>query len=127
MKCLSVWQPWAELIVMGLKDVENRTWARDYRGPLLIHAGRSMRVEDLAYAAKRYGVEVDRSALRFGAILGAVDLVDCRRKRTSIWHEPGYIGWYFENPRRLLTPIPYKGQLGLFEVADRLLPRSWHG
>jgi hypothetical protein len=27
MKCLSVWQPWAHLIVRGVKDVENRTWA----------------------------------------------------------------------------------------------------
>ena len=43
MKALSVRQPWAELIVAGLKDVENRTWRTDYRGPVLIHAG--MKIE----------------------------------------------------------------------------------
>ena len=36
---LSIRQPWAELIVRGHKDVENRTWRHSYRGPVLIHAG----------------------------------------------------------------------------------------
>jgi hypothetical protein len=37
MKCLSIQNPWAPLICAGVKDVENRTWKTDYRGPLLIH------------------------------------------------------------------------------------------
>lgn len=38
MKVLSVKQPWAWLICMGIKNVENRTWARKFRGRILIHA-----------------------------------------------------------------------------------------
>ena len=38
MKALSVRQPWAHLIVTGIKRVENRFWETPYRGPLLIHA-----------------------------------------------------------------------------------------
>lgn len=38
MKVLSIRQPWASLIVKGCKDVENRTWKTDYRGPIAIHA-----------------------------------------------------------------------------------------
>lgn len=38
MMALSVRQPWASLIVAGIKRVENRTWTTDYRGPLLVHA-----------------------------------------------------------------------------------------
>ena len=38
---LSVRQPWAWLIVSGLKDVENRPRRTHYRGSLLIHAGLS--------------------------------------------------------------------------------------
>ncbi len=38
MKTLSVKQPWSTLICTGIKDVENRTWRTEYRGPLLIHA-----------------------------------------------------------------------------------------
>ena len=40
MKALSIMQPWAWLIVNGHKSVENRTWNTNYRGQLLIHAGR---------------------------------------------------------------------------------------
>src|SRR5687767_9624159 len=36
--CLSVRQPWAELIVAGRKRVENRTWKTNHRGLLGIHA-----------------------------------------------------------------------------------------
>ena len=38
MKCISIRQPWAWLIIKGVKPVENRTWSSSYRGPLLIHA-----------------------------------------------------------------------------------------
>jgi len=31
-KCLSIRQPWAWLIIHGGKDVENRTWWTDYPG-----------------------------------------------------------------------------------------------
>ena len=39
--CLSVSNPVSYLVCYGIKDVENRTWRTDYRGPLFIHsAGR---------------------------------------------------------------------------------------
>ena len=38
MKALSIRQPWASLIVAGIKDIENRSWVTNYRGKLLIHA-----------------------------------------------------------------------------------------
>jgi len=125
MKCLSIRQPWAHPIVNGTKDVENRSWETAYRGPLLIHAGLTMHTAALGYLARWHGIEMDGSVLQFGLILGAVDVVDCRKKKTSRWHRRGDFGWYFENPRRLRTPIPYKGQLKLFEVSNRLLPKSW--
>jgi len=124
-KCLTVWQPWAELIVMGVKDVENRSWPTRHRGPILIHAASRMRASDLGVLAEEYGIELDRSALELGAVLGAVDVVECRREVTSPWHHAGACGWYLANPRRLPEPIRYKGQLRLFDVPDRLLPESW--
>ena len=39
MKVLSLLQPWASLVVMGIKTVETRSWSTNYRGSLLIHAG----------------------------------------------------------------------------------------
>ena len=38
MKSLSLWQPWASLVALGIKTVETRSWATSYRGPLAIHA-----------------------------------------------------------------------------------------
>jgi len=35
---LSVKAPYSYLICYGVKDVENRTWRTDYRGPLYIHS-----------------------------------------------------------------------------------------
>jgi hypothetical protein len=38
MKILSIRQPWAYLITRGSKNIENRGWPTNYRGPVLIHA-----------------------------------------------------------------------------------------
>jgi hypothetical protein len=38
MKIISIRQPWADLIVNGSKNIENRSWPTSYRGPVLIHA-----------------------------------------------------------------------------------------
>lgn len=38
MKTLSVRQPWASLLVCGLKDIENRTWAPNFKGRIMIYA-----------------------------------------------------------------------------------------
>jgi hypothetical protein len=40
LKILSVWGPWAQLLVLGIKDVENRRWSTPYRGPVAIHASK---------------------------------------------------------------------------------------
>jgi hypothetical protein len=41
LKAISIRQPWAWLIVNGYMDVENRIWAANVRGRVLIHAGAS--------------------------------------------------------------------------------------
>jgi len=38
MKALSLWQPWASLMALGLKRVETRGWYMRHRGPLVIAA-----------------------------------------------------------------------------------------
>ena len=39
MKALTLHQPWAQLIALGVKTIETRTKPTKYRGELLIHAG----------------------------------------------------------------------------------------
>ncbi len=38
MKALTLWQPWASLVVMGEKCIETRCWSTKYRGELAIHS-----------------------------------------------------------------------------------------
>ena len=41
MKTLTIRQPWASLIAVGVKTIETRSWSTRYRGPLAIHAGKA--------------------------------------------------------------------------------------
>ncbi|MBD1849902.1 ASCH domain-containing protein [Leptolyngbya sp. FACHB-711] len=41
MKIITLHQPWASLIALGLKKYETRHWLTDYRGELLIHAAKT--------------------------------------------------------------------------------------
>lgn len=38
MKAITLWQPWATLMALGVKRIETRKWATKHRGPLAIHA-----------------------------------------------------------------------------------------
>lgn len=40
MKALTIRQPWASLIALGVKTIETRSWPTKYRGPIAIHAGK---------------------------------------------------------------------------------------
>jgi hypothetical protein len=39
MKVLTLHQPWASLVALGVKTIETPSWSTQYRGPLAIHAG----------------------------------------------------------------------------------------
>lgn len=125
MKIIVIRQPWAWLIVNGYKDIENRTWATKYRGPLLIQAsarkptGSEMN-ELHAYARKR-GVKLP-DEFQLGGIVGMVRLDDCVSKSRSKWFEDGYVGWVLSKPKRL-PYVPLKGQLNLFDPTPRLLKK----
>lgn len=152
MKAISLWQPWASAVVRGSKRIETRSWKTNYRGPLAIHAAKRRKVTELIgfgacwawcgalgfimSGAKLY----DR--LPFGAIIGMVDLVDCRETGSFTnneldelrgyeiyqWTERqmgdfslGRWGWVLEHPRKLKKPIPMTGAQRLFNVPDGIL------
>lgn len=111
MKALSIRQPWADLIVLGHKDVENRTWLTRYRGPLLIHASMTFDHGCKGVVNRAWSQE---GRYRYGGIVGIADLVDCVTESDSEWFTGPY-GFVLENAR----PLPFKlvkGRLGLFEV-----------
>lgn len=121
-KCLSIRQPWVQLILAGFKDVENRSWSTAHRGPLLIHASR--RVEwDLVAVFREEAARVDEfwpEDLPTGGIIGIATLVECAPTYASQWWEPGYIAWVLKDAMHIPL-LPFKGRLGLFDVPDDLI------
>ncbi len=114
MPALSIRQPWAWLIVNGLKDIENRPRRTHHRGPLLIHAGLSLDgyPESIEWVERNHGISVPLE-LETGGIVGVVDVVDCVESHKSKWFEKGKFGWVMANARQLKFR-PCKGALGLF-------------
>ena len=76
MKALSIRQPWAELILRGIKTTEQRSRPTTIRGRIYIYAalGRS-HPDDEAECEADYGIDVD--SLPRGVIVGTVELHDC--------------------------------------------------
>lgn len=72
MKALTIRQPWATLIIAGLKRYEFRSWNTKYRGELLIHAGKTIDKEAEQRLEKYLPDE-----LPLGKILGKVKVIDC--------------------------------------------------
>ncbi|MBD2503915.1 ASCH domain-containing protein [Anabaena azotica] len=125
MKALSVRRPWSWAIIYANKDIENRDWPIHYRGDILIHAGLKCTKKEYVLAkefCQRLGVIVPPlELLSCGEIIGVVRVVGCLYSTTaSGWGMPEQYHWKLENPRAI-TPIPYTGQLGLFNVPDELI------
>lgn len=140
MKCISIRQPWAGLILVGHKPVENRMWQHipQYRGPLLIHASKTAEMDEDTLEFIMFLLSIKKCVAQLnqppfahsswmGAIIGIVDFYDALPvgsvKQDDIWRDPNQIGLYFRNPR-IFEPIPYKGQLGLFEVPDNVIKEA---
>jgi hypothetical protein len=52
MICLTMHQPWASLLVYGIKRAEGRGWTTDFRGRLWIHAGTILCHEMMFHSCK---------------------------------------------------------------------------
>lgn len=116
MKAISIRQPWAWLIVQGYKDVENRTWRTNYRGPILIHASKSLD-PDLPSLRRRFLQRSIRLPIHFhrGGIVGRARLVDCVPYHPSSWFEGPY--GFVLTEAEPLTFIPLRGALYIFTVS----------
>jgi hypothetical protein len=124
MKALTIRQPWAELIVSSRRRFEVRNWKPDYKGWLLVHAGKKLDEE----AARRFNIAA--GDLTFGAIIGKVRIDDCIEFTPQTWEElrsqhlewsdyqPGVFGWRLSEAAKFEHAIPWSGSLGLFEVPD---------
>lgn len=97
MKTITIKQPWASLIVHGIKDVENRTWKTNYRGRVLIHAASKLAIKrslfcnilpfDVPEIRLNWYEWAWKKDYTTSAIIGSVEIVDCVINHPSIWSE----------------------------------------
>lgn len=124
MKALSIRQPWAWLIINGGKNIENRDWPTRFRGRVLVHASKGMTRDEWSDAwefsqgtgasVKAIEAGVIRDNILRGGIIGSVEIVDCVSYSSSPWFI-GKFGFVLRDPRPMPF-IPFKGQLGFFDV-----------
>lgn len=137
MKAISLWQPHASLIPLGLKGYETRSWGTSYQGPLVIcSAKRSQKNQHLCWLAileilESLGVETSNlpcwDELPFGCAIAIVDLTNCIKMTQGFIAEQteserlvgdwqvNRFAWKLENIRKI-NPFPIRGKQGLFEV-----------
>lgn len=122
MKVLTIKEPWASLIIEGYKEYEFRSWKTNYRGKILIHAGKSLE-KDVVDRFKCYDLKYS-----CGEIIGEAELTDCilvdknlneqlKNKNSIVYarsnHTETY-AWKLENIKKYSKKIQVSGKLGLW-------------
>jgi hypothetical protein len=132
---LSIKQPWATLLVHGVKTVEVRSWSTTRRGHILIHAARLPDEDAAAWALVPAELREDTKLV--GGLIGACNLTGCIGYRTPqafaadqarhlndpSWFRPPILyGFTMANPERL--PFrKYPGWVRFFPIKDDLPKR----
>jgi hypothetical protein len=137
-------QPWASLVALGAKQLETRNWLTPYRGPLAIHAAKTMPREVIEWVlgcwhareALRAAGYASLRTLPLGAIVAAGELVECcpirvggvvetaRGVRVPLSDQEqafgdfaaGRVAWRLADMRRVEPPVPCRGALGLWHM-----------
>lgn len=122
MKVLTIKEPWASLIINGYKKYEFRSWKTNYRGKILIHAGKTIE-KDMVKRFENYNLDY-----RCGYIIGEANIVDCIKVDEKLNDELRSIdpivygrsnhvenyAWKLYNIKKYDKPIPCAGKLGLW-------------
>jgi hypothetical protein len=123
MKCLSIKQPHAELLVSGRKTIELRTWNTKFRGEFLIHASKKI---DKKACERNH---IDANSIITGAIIGKAILYDVKfyenrnlflkdrnKHLAGTEYSDHKYGFLVKNSKRFKKPIMIPGKLGFFNV-----------
>jgi hypothetical protein len=141
MRALSLTQPWATLVALGIKTIETRSWLTSYRGVLAIHAAKGLpgyardswhlncwvraALQQAGYASVE---ELPRGVVLAIATLAYVYPVERIRSDLSPLEEAlgdyssGRYAWGLTGVRRPAEPVPARGALGLWAWSP---PNGW--
>ena len=116
MKLLTIKQPWASLICLGIKDVENRTWQqKSLVGEKLLIMSSKKDIDiaktnaiwrDEYFRLVKNGVIPSLELLPKGKIIGYVDVVDIKNEYDSIWAaDASHFKYVLKNAHLFKTPL----------------------
>jgi hypothetical protein len=109
---LGIQQPWAELILRGIKTVEIRRVPTQIRGTVYLYASRRVSpLECAAVAIREFGLPIEE--LPRGVIVGTVDLKGCqpadpadaRAACVSQSMTENHYSWFLEGACRFQEPL----------------------
>jgi hypothetical protein len=109
---LGIQQPWAELILRGVKTVEVRSQSTRLRGPVYLYASKRCAPRRLATpAAKRFGIDLE--SLPRGLVVGTVEIIsaspsepnDAKAACVPRKYLANCFSWRLANSNRLARPL----------------------
>ncbi|GAB4836082.1 hypothetical protein Ancab_000999 [Ancistrocladus abbreviatus] len=145
--CLTMHQPWASLLVHGIKRIEGRSWPAPIRGRLWIHAASKVPNADTINAMEDFYREIYAldgiTDLKFpeeypvSRLLGCVEVVGCiRLKELASWQAvPEGVRleaqtdfcWLCEDPLKLLVPFEMRGNQGIYNLERKISEGAFRG
>ncbi|XP_066952695.1 activating signal cointegrator 1 [Macrobrachium rosenbergii] len=130
--CLSMHQPWASLLVAGIKVHEGRAWYSSHRGRLWIaSAAKPPTPQEISQLEQTYRVLLKDENIKFpqyypaGCLLGCVDVVDVlpqeeyRGKYPEGESDSPYV-FVCENPQEMVLKFPMKGQHKIYKMDPKI-------
>ncbi|KAF4346409.1 hypothetical protein F8388_005398 [Cannabis sativa] len=145
--CLTMHQPWASLLVYGIKRIEGRSWPAPIRGRLWIHAASKVPDEATIKAMEQFYREIYAlngvEDLKFpehypvSRLIGCVEVVGClEREELSGWElvpegvrleAQTDMCWLCEQPQRLLIPFEMRGYQGVYNLEKKIYEAAIRG
>ncbi|XP_029936754.1 activating signal cointegrator 1 isoform X1 [Myripristis murdjan] len=130
--CLSMHQPWASLLVKGIKRVEGRSWYTSHRGRLWIAAAaKKPTPQEIAEVENMYR-HIYKREPRFpkdyptGCLLGCVNMTDCLsqeqfQEQFADTSEESASPFVFicTNPQELVVKFPMKGKHKIWKLESQ--------
>ncbi|XP_074319520.1 uncharacterized protein LOC141656509 [Silene latifolia] len=145
--CLTMHQPWASLLIHGIKRVEGRSWPSPIRGRLWIHAASKVPEPETIKAMEDFYKEIYAvngvSDLKFpenypvSRLLGCVEVVGCITcDELQRWEEmPEGVRlegqtdycWLCEQPQKLIIPFEMRGRQGVYNLERKIYEGAVRG
>ncbi|KAH8933820.1 hypothetical protein BDL97_18G049600 [Sphagnum fallax] len=145
--CITLHQPWASLLVHGIKRIEGRSWPAPVRGRVWIHAAAKVPEPETIQAMEHFYREIyavdgvtDVVFPEFyptSVLLGCVNVVGCvSLPELANWKSlpegvrlegQTQFCWLCEDPQKLVIPLEMRGWQGVYNLQRKIADAAPRG